>query len=78
MPRVLCELPNASTEINGVAFAAVEGGMLSIELSEEAAANFASINGYRLYEAPVAAPAAVAETEAAEPEVQPRATKRRT
>jgi hypothetical protein len=46
MPRVLCSLPNASTLINGVRFASVPDGMLSEEISDEAAAAFAAIRGY--------------------------------
>lgn len=48
MPRVLCKLPNASAFINGVAFEAVEDGMLSAEIGEAEAANFALIPGYEL------------------------------
>lgn len=46
MPRVLCTLENASTEINGVKFEAVENGMLSEDVSDEVAENFLSITGY--------------------------------
>lgn len=64
MPKVLCTLENASEEISGVKFAAHERGMISEEISEEAAARFASIDGYELVEeseskppAPAPAPA---------------------
>ena len=48
MARVICALPNASEEIDDVKFEAVEGGMLSEEISDELAARFASIDGYKL------------------------------
>lgn len=48
MARVLCTSPNASDEIDGVKFEAVDGGMLSEEISDEAAARFAGIDGYKL------------------------------
>lgn len=48
--RVLCELPNASALINGVAFEAHGGAMLSEEINEAVAAVFASIPGYRLFD----------------------------
>lgn len=51
MPRVICELPNASDEIGGVKFYPLDqGGMISDEIGEEAAARFASIPGYSLDE----------------------------
>lgn len=47
MPRVLCTLPNASAEISGVKFVSTaDGGMLSEDLSDERAAEFAAIPGY--------------------------------
>ena len=46
MPKVLCTLPNASAEINGVAFTPADGGMLSEELSADRAAGFLVIPGY--------------------------------
>jgi len=48
MPQVLCTLPNASTEISGVKFSVHANGMLSDEISDDAAAVFASIPGYAL------------------------------
>ena len=48
MAKVLCTLPNASNLINGVRFASVPDGMLSEEISDDVAANFASIPGYVL------------------------------
>lgn len=46
MPKVLCTLPNASDEINGVKFTSHEKGMLSEDVSDDVAADFASIPGY--------------------------------
>ena len=58
MPKVLCTLPNASAEINGVAFTPADGGMLSEELSADRAAGFLVIPGYVEHaEDPVPAPA---------------------
>ena len=48
MAQVICTLPNASEEISGVAFTAHESGMISAEISDELAADFASIRGYQL------------------------------
>lgn len=48
MPKVLCTLPNASEEISGVKFVSHAKGMLSEEISDEAAAVFASIPGYEV------------------------------
>jgi hypothetical protein len=46
MPKVICTLNNASSEINGVKFTPAEGGMLSDEVSAEQAEAFLSIPGY--------------------------------
>lgn len=46
--RILCSLPNTSTEINGISFEATEQGMLSEPVSPEVAAPFATIRGYRV------------------------------
>lgn len=46
MPKVICTLPNAAAEINGVKFTPAEGGMLSDEVSAEQAESFLSIPGY--------------------------------
>lgn len=63
MPKVLCTLPNASAEINGVAFTPADGGMLSEELSADRAAGFLAIPGYVEHaEEPAPAPAPVAVT----------------
>lgn len=48
MPKVLCTLPNASEEINGVKFVTHAKGMLSEEIDDEQAAHFTSIPGYEL------------------------------
>ena len=47
MPKVICTLPNASEEISGVKFTAVEDGMLSEDISDEQADHFLSIPGYK-------------------------------
>lgn len=55
MPKVKCTLPNAANEINGVKFVShASGGMVSEEISEEQAANFAAIPGYALFDAKAA------------------------
>ena len=46
MPKVICTLPNAATEISGVKFTPADGGMLSEELSADRAAGFLAIPGY--------------------------------
>lgn len=48
MAKVLCTRPNASEEINGVAFTQTEEGMLSEEISDEQAEAFCAIPGYTL------------------------------
>lgn len=48
MARVICTLPNASTKINGVAFAEDRGQMVSEEISDDKAAAFVAIPGYKL------------------------------
>lgn len=51
MPRVICDLPNASHEISGVKFHPLEeGGVISDEISQEQAELFASIPGYTIDE----------------------------
>lgn len=44
--KVLCKLPNASGEINGVKFSDHPAGKISDDLSDDAAAQFLSIPGY--------------------------------
>ncbi|NCC28677.1 MAG: hypothetical protein EOM22_11175 [Gammaproteobacteria bacterium] len=50
--RVLCTHPNASESINGVAFTAVPGGMLSETIDAETAAHFLRIPGYSAWSEP--------------------------
>lgn len=49
MPRIICDLPNASEEINGVRFApdGPGGAMRSAVVDEATAAAFLAIPGYR-------------------------------
>lgn len=46
--RVLCTLPNASTQIGGIKFEPTEGGMLSEPLDEAQAKRLCGIPGYSL------------------------------
>ena len=48
MARVICELPNASGEISGIKFTEDRGQMISEEITEEQAEQFAKINGYKV------------------------------
>ncbi|MFT8945951.1 MAG: hypothetical protein ABF876_05140 [Acetobacter aceti] len=48
MAKVICTLPNASTRINGVTFTPDRNQMVSEEISDDVAAHFAVINGYKL------------------------------
>lgn len=57
MARVLCELPFASSLINGVAFTRSDAGSVSEEISDKVAAAFLAIPGYKLVEEKPAAPA---------------------
>lgn len=58
MSHVICTLPNAADEINGIPFKAHAKGKISVEkLSEDRAKAFASIPGYELAD-DVEAPAA--------------------
>jgi len=47
MQKVTCSLPNASTNINGIEFEVVEGGVAAV-MDDESAARFGSIPGYTL------------------------------
>ena len=47
--RVLCTLPNASTEIDGVAFSPVDGGMLSDDVDEAVGHRWLTIPGFSAY-----------------------------
>lgn len=68
MAKVLCTLENASTEISGVKFTRTDVGMLSADIPDELAAEWATIPGYELVDetpppvVPVAAPSAPAKT----------------
>lgn len=46
--KVLCKLPNASGEINGVKFAKTDDGMLSEDIGEDVAKAFVEIPGYEI------------------------------
>lgn len=46
MAIVICTLPNASTRINGVTFAADRGQMISDDVDDATAAHFRAIPGY--------------------------------
>lgn len=48
MVQIICTLPNASDEISGVKFAKHEQGMVSEEISEQQAAAFLEIKGYKV------------------------------
>ena len=48
MKKVVCTLPNASELINGVKFAEEDGVMVSVEVEDDVAEQFASIPGYEL------------------------------
>ena len=48
--RVLCSLPNASANINGVAFETHPGGMISESIGDDLASQFAAIPGFSLIE----------------------------
>lgn len=48
MPKVICTLPNASNSINGHDFEDHPDGKISADLPEEVAANFATIDGYKI------------------------------
>lgn len=48
MAKVICTLPNASAEISGVQFVEHDEGMISEDISDDLAAEFASITGYKL------------------------------
>lgn len=77
MPKVICKLENAASEISGVKFAAQEdGSQVSEDISAETAELFASIPGYELLsDAPKAPakPAKKAVEKAAEKPVEPDA-----
>lgn len=59
MPKVLCTLPNASDEISGVKFVTHAHGMLSEDISDDVAEQFAAIPGYEIVGGSTPAPAQV-------------------
>ncbi len=48
MPKVICTLPNASEEISGVKFVSHADGVISEDVSDEVAAGFVAVPGYKL------------------------------
>lgn len=64
MPRVICDLPNASAEISGVKFHPLDDGrLISDEIAADQAERFISIPGYALDDGgatPTVAPAIAA------------------
>lgn len=65
MPKILCTLPNASLYINGVTFVSHAKGVLSEDVTDAVAADFAAIPGYEIVGATDAADKAAAEAEKA-------------
>lgn len=47
MAQVICTLTNASSLISGVSFSTCDEGMISEEISDEVAARFLTIGGYK-------------------------------
>ena len=47
--RVLCTKPTGSTEVSGVCFTKGPGGMISDDMSEEAAARLLTIPGFEKF-----------------------------
>lgn len=73
MPRVICDLPNASDLINGVKFELLEDGRrISEEIDEDTAENFASIPGYAFADEEPEQPAPVVTEDAQAKTEQPR------
>lgn len=52
MPRVICELENASDLINGIPFTGEPGQKISDELPDDIASTLATIPGFRIAEPP--------------------------
>lgn len=73
MPKVICTRPNASLNINGVNFTPTEDGrgVVSDEISDDAAELFLSIEGYELSEQGDQKPAAAAAKPAAKTPAAP-------
>lgn len=53
MKKIICDLPNASTSINGIEFeATLDGAMMSVDaVEDDVAKQFANIPGYHLVDA---------------------------
>ena len=51
MKIVTCTLPNASVEIDGIAFAETPTGMVSEPVADDVAARFVTISGYTVADA---------------------------
>lgn len=68
MAQVICTLPNASEDINGLQFAAVDGGMLSADASDEQVAYLTSIEGFSVYDPNPKPPAVKKGKKAADPD----------
>jgi hypothetical protein len=78
MPKIICKLPNASTNINGVAFERVGEHVHSVdELTQEQLEYFASVTGFEVLDLDASADAAesdeapVGEASAASAAAQP-------
>ena len=73
MPKVICTRPNASLNINGVNFTPTEDGtgVISDEVSDDAAELFLSIDGYEPADAPVQKPAEAPKAAATKPAPAP-------
>ncbi|MCE2580779.1 hypothetical protein LDL36_20470 [Komagataeibacter sp. FNDCR1] len=50
MPRIVSKIPHTSSEVNGVKFSPDKGQMVSEEVSDDVAAHFKGIKGYRVVE----------------------------
>lgn len=48
MAIIICTLPHASTSINGVKFSSDRGQMISEDVSDDVAAHFARIRGFKI------------------------------
>jgi hypothetical protein len=52
MPRVVCTLPGASTNIDDIEFINENGIMVSVEISEFLLGKFSRLDGFKRYEEP--------------------------
>lgn len=50
MAKVLCKLPNASTNISGIRFVTHRDGMISEEIDDAIAKKWATVPGYEIYD----------------------------